>query len=76
MAAFKDLAGKVFIQITDNGTGIPEEIRDRIFIPFFSTKEKGSGIGLSLSRQIMMLHKGKIAFHSVPGVETVFTLVF
>lgn len=76
MAAFSDLAGKVFIQITDNGTGISEEIRDRIFIPFFSTKEKGSGIGLSLSRQIMMLHNGKIAFHSVPGVETVFTLVF
>jgi len=76
MTAFSDYAGKVFIQITDNGTGIPEEIRDRIFIPFFSTKEKGSGIGLSLSRQIMMLHNGKIAFHSVPGVETVFTLVF
>ncbi len=76
MAAFSDYAGKVFIQIADNGTGISEEIRDRIFIPFFSTKEKGSGIGLSLSRQIMMLHNGKIAFHSVPGVETVFTLVF
>ncbi len=76
LTAFKDYAGKVFIQITDNGNGISEDIRERIFIPFFSTKEKGSGIGLSLSRQIMMLHNGKISFTSVPGVETVFTLVF
>jgi two-component system, NtrC family, nitrogen regulation sensor histidine kinase NtrY len=76
LAAFADYTGKVLIQVADNGKGIGEEIRDRIFIPFFTTKEKGSGIGLSLSRQIMQLHNGKITFVSVPGIETVFTLVF
>jgi signal transduction histidine kinase len=75
LAAFTDYTGKVLIQVSDNGKGIVEEIRDRIFVPFFTTKEKGSGIGLSLSRQIMQLHNGKITFTSVPGIETVFTLV-
>jgi two-component system, NtrC family, nitrogen regulation sensor histidine kinase NtrY len=76
LAAFSDQAGRIWIQVIDNGKGISEEISDKIFVPFFTTKEGGSGIGLSLSRQIMMLHNGKITFNSVPGVETVFTLVF
>ena len=76
LAAFTDYAGKVLIQVTDNGKGISEEISDKIFVPFFTTREGGSGIGLSLSRQIMRLHNGKISFASVPGKETVFTLVF
>ncbi len=76
LAAFSDQAGRTWIQVTDNGKGISEEISDKIFVPFFTTREGGSGIGLSLSRQIMMLHNGKITFTSVPGVETVFTLVF
>ncbi|MCK4748934.1 MAG: ATP-binding protein, partial [Bacteroidales bacterium] len=50
--------GKISIIVRDNGTGIPEAQLDRIFIPFFSTKEKGSGIGLSLSRQVILMHKG------------------
>jgi signal transduction histidine kinase len=49
---------------------------DKIFIPFFSTKEGGSGIGLSLSRQIMRQHKGTISVHSDPEQKTVFTLRF
>lgn len=76
LAAFTDLTGKIWIQVVDNGVGISEEISDKIFIPFFTTREKGSGIGLSLSRQIMRLHNGKISFTSVPGRETVFSLVF
>jgi two-component system nitrogen regulation sensor histidine kinase NtrY len=76
LAAFSDLSGRVNIQVKDNGKGISRDIRDKIFVPFFTTKETGSGIGLSLSRQIMQLHGGKISFISVPGVETVFKLIF
>lgn len=57
----------VQITITDNGPGIPKDIIDQIFIPFFTTKELGSGIGLSLSRQIMRLHGGSIKVFSSPG---------
>jgi nitrogen fixation/metabolism regulation signal transduction histidine kinase len=67
---------KVFIRVSDNGTGIPEDVQENIFIPFFSTKKTGSGIGLSLCKQIMMLHKGNIQMHSVPGEGTAFTLQF
>ncbi len=68
--------GIVEIRVIDNGPGIPEEVIENIFIPFFTTKEKGSGIGLSLSRQIMHLHGGNIFVRSEPGKETVFTLQF
>jgi signal transduction histidine kinase len=68
--------GKVLIKVADNGTGIPEDILENIFIPFFSTKKTGSGIGLSLCKQIMMLHKGNITVHSVFGAGSVFTLQF
>jgi signal transduction histidine kinase len=64
------------ISVSDNGYGIaPEEI-EKIFIPFYTTKENGSGIGLSLSRQIMRLHKGSITAFSQPGEQTVFVLNF
>lgn len=74
--AFLDSSGKIIIRIIDNGCGIPGENLEKIFIPFFSTKEGGSGIGLSLSRQIMHLHKGSISVHSEPDECTTFTLVF
>ena len=64
------------IRLTDNGSGIPADILDQIFVPFFTTRENGSGIGLSLSRQIMQLHGGSLQVHSIPGKETVFSLVF
>ncbi len=64
------------IAVADNGQGISDEIIDQIFIPFFSTKEKGSGIGLSLSRQIMRMHKGNISVQSSPNQMTTFTLTF
>jgi signal transduction histidine kinase len=54
-------AGRVIIGITDNGNGIDEHARDQIFVPFFTTKRDGSGIGLSLSRQIMTAHGGDIS---------------
>jgi signal transduction histidine kinase len=68
--------GKIIIRVTDNGPGIVKEALSKVFIPFFSTKKKGSGIGLSLSRQIMKLHKGSITVKSEPDLETVFTLKF
>lgn len=64
------------ICVTDNGPGIPDEILEQIFVPFFTTRENGSGIGLSLSRQIMRLHGGSLQVRSVPGKETVFCLRF
>ncbi|MCX2718467.1 sensor histidine kinase [Lentiprolixibacter aurantiacus] len=64
------------IKVTDNGVGIPEEILETIFVPFFSTKKTGSGIGLSLSKQIMMLHNGRIQVHSKEGRGTVMSLIF
>lgn len=55
--------GKTFIRVSDSGRGIDPEDADKVFIPFFTTRKKGSGIGLSLSRQIMRLHNGSIYFH-------------
>jgi nitrogen fixation/metabolism regulation signal transduction histidine kinase len=68
--------GFAVIKVTDNGKGIPDEIVDKIFIPFFSSKKKGSGIGLSLSQQIMFLHKGKIQVNTIENSGTVIRLVF
>jgi nitrogen fixation/metabolism regulation signal transduction histidine kinase len=69
-------ASRPVIQVADNGPGIEKEAVERIFIPFFTTKQDGSGIGLSISRQIMRLHGGSISVQTTPGVETVFTLKF
>lgn len=66
--------GKTVIRVTDNGKGIPPEIVDQIFMPFYSTKEKGTGIGLSLSRQILRVHQGNISVHSEPGIGSTFTI--
>jgi two-component system, NtrC family, nitrogen regulation sensor histidine kinase NtrY len=64
------------ICVIDNGPGIPEENIDEIFVPFFTTRVNGSGIGLSISRQIMRVHGGNLKVRSVPGKETVFCLSF
>lgn len=62
------------IKITDNGPGIPPEILNEIFVPFFTTKTEGTGIGLSIARQIMRTHGGNIKVTSIPEKETTFTL--
>ncbi len=67
---------RVKITVADNGHGIKPDNMEQIFVPFFTSKKEGSGIGLSLSREIMRLHKGNITVRSKPGVETVFTLQF
>ncbi|RDC65912.1 sensor histidine kinase [Adhaeribacter pallidiroseus] len=67
---------KIYIEVADNGTGIPEEIIESIFIPFFTAHKDGSGIGLSLAKQIMHLHKGNIQVKSKENQGTTFTLQF
>jgi nitrogen fixation/metabolism regulation signal transduction histidine kinase len=74
--AFKSLQSETIIQVADNGSGIPPDLIDKVIIPFFTTKEHGSGIGLSLCRQIMKLHGGNISVFSNPGIETVISLKF
>lgn len=76
LSARLDGTGRVEIRVHDNGPGIVSEALGKIFIPFFTTKPEGSGIGLSLSRQVMRLHHGTIRVQSQPGLETVFTLTF
>lgn len=70
------LRESIAIKVMDNGKGIPAEILDTIFVPFFSTKKTGSGIGLSISKQIMMLHNGRIQVMSEEGKGTVVSLIF
>lgn len=67
---------RTVIKVADNGSGITPELLDKIFIPFFSTRKSGSGIGLSLCKQIMLLHKGNIQVQSVVGEGTAFLLQF
>ncbi len=74
--AFIDDNGKIIIEVSDSGKGIEEEALAKIFIPFFTTKKKGSGIGLSLSKQIMRRHKGNIQVRSEFGKGTTFKLIF
>ena len=76
LKATLDSRGRILIQVTDNGPGISEDDLDKVFVPFFTTKEDGSGIGLSLSRQIMRLHRGTISVQSDAKKGTAFTLRF
>ncbi|MEO6669520.1 MAG: HAMP domain-containing sensor histidine kinase [Ferruginibacter sp.] len=76
LSADQALDKKVILKVADNGPGMSEEILEKIFIPFFSTKKTNSGIGLSLCKQIVMLHKGTIQVQSVEGQGTVFVMQF
>jgi signal transduction histidine kinase len=67
---------QILLEISDNGKGIPKEIWESIFTPFFTTRKGGSGIGLSLARQVMLLHNGSINVSSKEGEFTSFTLTF
>jgi two-component system, NtrC family, nitrogen regulation sensor histidine kinase NtrY len=65
----------VILQVIDNGTGIDKDTMENIFIPAFTTKENGSGIGLSIIRQIVQLHHGLMEVRSTPSVKTVFEII-
>lgn len=71
-----DSASQVTVSISDNGPGITEEAKEKIFMPFYSTKKRGSGIGLSLSKQIMQLHNGDLKVESEIGKGAKFVLGF
>jgi signal transduction histidine kinase len=64
------------IEVRDQGAGIPPEIREKIFMLYFTTKKSGSGIGLAMSYRVMQLHNGSVEFESEPGQGTVFHLRF
>jgi signal transduction histidine kinase len=76
LSAYATLGNKIVLKVIDNGAGMSPEVMDKIFIPFFSTKKSGSGIGLSLCKQIMMLHKGNVQVQSVEGEGSAFMLQF
>ncbi len=76
ITANRESENRKYISVTDFGPGIKNESLARIFVPFYSTKKHGSGIGLSISRQIMNLHKGSLIVNSTLGQETTFTLNF
>jgi two-component system, NtrC family, nitrogen regulation sensor histidine kinase NtrY len=74
--ASKDSNGRVILTVQDNGPGMDQETLEKIFVPFFTTKESGSGIGLSLSRQIIRLHNGNITCDSIEDEGTTVTMLF
>ncbi|HKL38275.1 MAG TPA: ATP-binding protein [Bacteroidales bacterium] len=76
LKAFQNEGSGKYIQVIDNGVGIDSTHQQDVFIPFFTTKAEGSGIGLSLSQQIMKAHRGTISVHSTPEGDTRFTLQF
>jgi signal transduction histidine kinase len=67
--------GFALVKVEDNGPGIPGELKNQVFSPFFSTKKRGSGLGLSFARQVMNLHGGEISVSSEKG-KTIFSLSF
>ena len=69
-------AGQKYIEVKDNGPGIPHELINEIFVPFFTTKNSGTGVGLSLSKQILRMHGGNLKLNSIPNKETSFFLIF
>jgi signal transduction histidine kinase len=76
LAAKLNKRGHVTIEVSDNGPGVPEEIVGKIFVPFFTTRREGSGVGLALSRQVMIAHGGTILFANNEQGGACFTLVF
>ena len=68
--------GNTVIEVEDNGHGVPDEIATKIFVPFFTTREGGSGVGLALARQVMIAHGGFIRLGQKNGAGTMFTLTF
>jgi len=67
---------KLFLDVTDNGKGLDAELMEKVFVPFFTTRKNGSGIGLTITRNIMKMHQGNVEVQSVPFDKTVFSLVF
>lgn len=76
LAGYAQVPHRVVLEVADNGAGIPAALLEEIFVPFFTTKPSGSGIGLSLSRQIIQLHRGSLQVQSKEGAGSQFYLLF
>jgi len=76
LSAFLNPRGHAVIEVSDNGTGIEPDIVGQIFVPFFTTKKEGSGVGLALTRQIMLAHNGKVSHHANHEGGATFRLIF
>lgn len=76
LRAGADAKGRPFIEVEDNGPGIPAELLEEIFIPFFTTKPTGTGVGLSISKQILQLHGGDVRVSTSKGGGARFVLEF
>ena len=75
IGAYRTEKGSVEIYVRDNGEGIDDTIADKIFIPFFTTRQRGSGIGLALTKQILQMHQADIRFRTEKGSGTEFTII-
>ena len=76
VAARLNRRGNVVIEVCDNGPGVPHDIATKVFVPFFTTKEGGSGVGLALARQVMIAHGGFIRLSDNPSGGACFSLTF
>ena len=75
LAFSRTKGGRTMIEVADNGPGVPESLQQDIFLPFFTTKQKGTGVGLSLARQVVLAHRGSIALESSPSGGALFRIV-
>ncbi|MEH6585253.1 MAG: ATP-binding protein [Halioglobus sp.] len=76
LAASLNRQGRVFIEVSDTGPGIPEDVSEKVFVPFFTTKREGSGVGLALTRQVMLSHGGSARLTANPRGGATFVLTF
>ena len=76
LAASLNVRGRVVIDVADNGPGVPESLAKKIFVPFFTTKREGSGVGLALTRQVMLAHGGHVKVARSESGGALFSLVF
>ncbi|WDE06173.1 PAS domain-containing protein [Thalassomonas viridans] len=76
LSAFLNARGHVVIEVSDNGSGISGDINSKVFVPFFTTKKEGSGVGLALTRQIMIAHGGHVALAANEDGGATFSLTF
>jgi len=76
LSAFLNIRGHVVIEVTDNGSGIEQDNMQQIFVPFFTTKKEGSGVGLALTRQVMLAHNGKVSVRNNEQGGATFSLTF
>jgi signal transduction histidine kinase len=74
--SFDRAANTLSVQISDSGIGIPADMLEKIFTPFFTTRENGTGLGLPITQSIVQAHRGQIKVESIPGQGTRFILIF